>query len=129
MNYKILILIGMVFCHIVDDYYLQGFLASAKQKEWWVKNYPDSLYRYDYIAALFMHSFSWTTSIFVLPALYNLFLNRESSLMIFVGVFISNILIHMFVDNLKANKKKINLLQDQIIHIIQVIITWILFVF
>lgn len=30
--YKIFILFTMIFCHIVDDYYLQGWLASAKQK-------------------------------------------------------------------------------------------------
>lgn len=39
-------------------------------------------------------------------------------------LLIVNLLIHMFVDNLKANEKKINLIQDQIIHIIQVIFTW-----
>jgi hypothetical protein len=27
-------LMAMLFLHIVDDYYLQGFLASAKQKSW-----------------------------------------------------------------------------------------------
>ena len=32
----------------------------------------------------------------------------------------------MIVDNLKANKLKINLMTDQIIHIIQIIITFIL---
>ena len=56
---KILILFAMIFCHIVDDYYLQGWLASAKQKEWWKANAPDSLYSLDYIWALIMHSFSW----------------------------------------------------------------------
>ena len=30
--YKILLLLAMIFLHIVDDYYLQGWLASAKQK-------------------------------------------------------------------------------------------------
>lgn len=35
MMIKLLTLLGMLYLHIVDDYYLQGFLASAKQKEWW----------------------------------------------------------------------------------------------
>lgn len=34
----------MIFCHIIDDYNLQGWLASAKQKEWWKKNAPEKLY-------------------------------------------------------------------------------------
>ena len=49
---EILLLIGMLFCHIVDDYYLQGFLASAKQKSWWEKNNPNPLYKNDYITKL-----------------------------------------------------------------------------
>lgn len=32
-----ILLLCMLFCHIVDDYYLQGWLASAKQKSWWEK--------------------------------------------------------------------------------------------
>ena len=48
MTYKILFLLGMIFCHIIDDYYLQGWLAFAKQKEWWTKNTPNPLYKYDY---------------------------------------------------------------------------------
>ena len=42
------VIILMIFCHIVDDYYLQGWLASAKQKQWWKDNAPDKLYRFDY---------------------------------------------------------------------------------
>ena len=34
---KILLLIGMIQLHIVDDYMLQGILASLKQKQWWEK--------------------------------------------------------------------------------------------
>ena len=30
---KAFIVLWMIFFHIVDDYYLQGWLASAKQKE------------------------------------------------------------------------------------------------
>lgn len=38
-------------------------------------------------------------------------------------MFLINFIIHAFVDDLKANKKKINLCVDQSIHIIQIIIT------
>lgn len=121
MEIKILILISMIFCHIVDDYYLQGWLASAKQKSWWEKNAPDPLYRYDYLIALFMHSFSWSFMIMIIPTIY---------LIIFSGawypiLFIGNVILHMAVDDLKANKKKINLIQDQSIHMLQIILTWI----
>lgn len=39
---SIFLLLLMIFCHIVDDYYLQGWLASAKQKKWWEENAPQN---------------------------------------------------------------------------------------
>lgn len=116
MGIKLLILISMIFCHIVDDYYLQGWLASAKQKLWWEMNAPDKMYRYDYLAALFMHSFSWSFMIMLVPTL----LGEVWYPILFMG----NVLIHMIVDDLKANKKKINLIQDQSIHMFQIVWTW-----
>lgn len=114
----------MIFCHIVDDYYLQGWLASAKQKSWWEKNCLDELYKYDYLAALFMHSFSWTFMIMLIPTIYILLVGGMWSPL----VFVANLAIHMDVDNLKANRKKINLIQDQLIHMIQIIVTWIVMI-
>lgn len=110
----------MIFCHIVDDYYLQGWLASAKQKSWWEQNTPDKLYKHDYIVALFMHSFSWTFMIMLVPTI---------KVMLFGGIwnpllFLGNVMIHMYVDDLKANEKRINLIQDQSIHMLQIIWTW-----
>lgn len=124
MGTKFLILISMIFCHIVDDYYLQGWLASAKQKSWWDKNSPDKLYKHDYIAALFMHSFSWTFMMMLVPTIYIiLFGGRYYPL-----VFVANLIIHMITDNLKANVKVINLWQDQLIHMIQIIGTFIVLI-
>lgn len=120
MYSKILILIAMIFCHIVDDYYLQGWLASAKQKSWWENNTPDELYKHDYLAALFMHSFSWTFMIMLLPTIFVVINGGVWSPLL----FISNLIIHMVVDDLKANKKKINLIQDQTVHIVQIFATW-----
>ena len=119
---KILILICMIFCHIVDDYYLQGWLATAKQKQWWKDNYPYSKYKHDYIMALFMHSFSWTFMI-TLPCHVAGVLSG-ADVVVLPLVFILNIMAHMFIDDLKANKLKINLIQDQVMHLIQIIITW-----
>lgn len=135
MAYKIIMLFGMIFCHIVDDYYLQGWLASAKQEEWWKENAPNKLYKYDYIMALFMHSFSWSFMIMIIPIIYALtskFATNISDINIISGqiifAFIINLIMHMFTDNAKANLRKINLIQDQLIHIIQLIITWLYFI-
>ena len=115
-------LLLMIFLHIVDDYYLQGWLASAKQKKYWQENAPEKLYKYDYIWALIMHSFSWAFMI-MLPIAFNA--NFEIGIG-FVGVFIANLSIHASVDDMKANKKIINLWVDQTIHILQICATFLL---
>jgi len=119
---KLFILFVMIFAHIVDDYCLQGILASLKQKSWWEKqkNYKP-MYKYDYIVALIIHAFSWSFMI-SLPILYFGFTKW------IVVAILLNTIIHGIVDDLKANKEKINLITDQSIHIAQIVITWILFV-
>jgi hypothetical protein len=112
--------------HIVDDYYLQaqGTLASMKQKEWWEKNAPDKLYKYDYIVALIMHSFSWAFMIMIIPTIYH-FLNTDNWFELrVIGVFLANVNAHAYIDNEKANKKTISLIGDQLAHIAQILITW-----
>lgn len=123
---KVLLLLVMIFLHIVDDYYLQGWLASAKQKSYWEQNAPDKLYKHDYIMALFMHSFSWAFMIMVVPTIYALHTNANIPLI--VTLFIGNLCLHMIVDNKKANKKEINLIQDQLMHLTQIIATWVFLV-
>ena len=117
---KLMLLFVMIFCHIVNDYYLQGWLASAKQKLWWEKNAPGEMYKHDYLAALFMHSFSWTFMIMLVPTIYVLLVGGIWSPI----TFITNLVIHMVVNDLKANRKKINLVQDQSIHMVQILATW-----
>lgn len=120
----------MIFLHIVDDYYFQGWLASAKQKSYWEQNAPDELYKHDYIMALFMHSFSWAFMIMVVPSVYTLIntTNTNNASLVIALFFLINLSIHMVVDNSKANLKKINLVQDQSYHLAQIIITWVAFV-
>lgn len=55
-----------------------------------------------------------------------LFFNSSTTLI--VAAYVFNIIIHAFVDNLKANALRINLVTDQLIHILQIIFTWLVFV-
>lgn len=116
------ILFCMIFCHIVDDYYLQGWLASAKQKEWWEKNAPCKLYKNDYCMALVMHAFSWTFMMMLVPTL---FLFPDYNVKTYGCIFFANWIVHLVTDDAKANEKRINLIEDQLIHIIQIVCTWI----
>ena len=119
---QLFILLAMLFCHIVDDYYLQGWLASAKQKKWWEQNSPKELYKKDYIMALACHSFSWTFMI-MLP----LAVVMTGDLGWLFIAYPVNMFIHMIVDDLKANKGKINLIVDQLIHVGQIILTFVIY--
>lgn len=114
---------SMIFCHIVDDYYLQGWLASAKQKSWWETNAPDELYKNDYKMALIEHAFSWSFMIHIPIIVSSFFIEISYLSCVYSITLVMNMCIHAFVDNLKANKKKINLVTDQIIHLFQVVIT------
>jgi hypothetical protein len=109
----------MIFCHIVDDYYLQGWLASAKQKKWWQENAAEKLYRFDYLWALLMHSFSWAFMV-MLPIAFTM--NFEINAL-FIVCFLANVSIHALTDNEKANRFTINLWIDQLIHIGQLVLT------
>ena len=105
----------MSWCHIVDDYVLQGVMAKMKQRSFWRENAPQKLYNYDYLMALFCHAFMWSISIMI-PTMIT-------------GHFVwwlipINCAIHFVVDDLKANKYKINLITDQMIHFIQIILTF-----
>lgn len=118
MNVCFIILL-MIFCHIVDDYYLQGWLASAKQKKYWEENAPAKLYRFDYIWALIMHSFSWAFMIMLPIALTMSFQIN----VLFIVVFVANMIVHAITDNEKANGFTINLWIDQIVHLSQIAMT------
>lgn len=118
----IFLFLSMFFCHIVDDFYLQGILASMKQKAWWKGNAPQKLYKFDYIIALIIHALSWSFMIMLPVSVYYHFQITTK----FLIVYIINVVIHAIVDDLKANKHLINLVIDQSIHFGQVAITGII---
>lgn len=130
---SLIILVEMVFLHFFADYFLQGILAGMKQKIWWVKRSPNkaefdrSILKNDYKAALFAHSFEWTF-IVMLPMLYFVYYNSYifaySAMYLFL--FSGNLAAHYYIDDLKANKHKINLVQDQRLHFVQILTSWIM---
>ena len=113
------ILVLMLLGHLVTDYTLQGWLADGKQKSWWRKvfgGHEDSVpnkYKNDYKAALACHALYW--SIFICAPFY------ASSW--FLAAVVLNTVVHAIVDDLKANQFKINLIQDQLLHLVQILLT------
>ena len=122
---KSFVILWMLFNHVFDDYFLQGCLANLKQEEYWKKNIPENLYEFyrdDYLVALLMHSLSWSFMI-MLPIAFVMSFNVD---LIFVVFFFLNVIFHAVVDDMKANRKTINLVIDQSIHIFQVLFTYLL---
>lgn len=112
-------IIVMILAHLITDYTLQGWLANGKQKSWWDEICGGKTlekYRYDYIAALVCHALYWAIAV-CLP-LWN------SPMLVWAVV--GNTIIHAIVDDLKANRKKLTLVQDQLLHLAQIAVTAIL---
>ena len=114
----------MVLLHIIDDFFLQVVcLSKLKQKETWTEynEKTNNLYKYDYIVALFIHGLSWSIMVH-LP----LFFFDISEVLLIISVFV-NAIVHSYIDNIKANKKKINLVTDQFLHFLQILIIYLIF--
>ena len=128
------VLIIMIYLHIFDDFHLQGILASMKQKQWWKDAWEKdsensgktehefSFYEKDYIPALIAHSFSWAFTVMI-PILWLMHRNGEVGFDYFF-MLIWQAFLHGLVDHMKANKRSINLVEDQIYHMIQILMTW-----
>lgn len=121
---NVFVILLMLFFHIIDDYHLQGILAEMKQRNWWWDHAPQQMYKYDYIMALAMHSLSWSFMI-MLPIALVADLNVSLE---FAFVFMVNAVLHGLIDNLKANKRKISLVTDQSLHLLQIAVTAIIFI-
>lgn len=125
---RLLILFIMIFCHLIDDYKLQGILANMKQRKWWKENANKDLYRNDYKMALIEHAFSWSFTT-TLPFLVIAFIQNNTLLAVLLIInYIINTTIHAFIDDLKANKFKINLIEDQLAHLLQIVCTWVILI-
>ena len=80
---------------------------------------PDEMYKYDYIAALIAHAFSWAFMI-QLPILIYMRFDVD---WVYFTFFIINLIGHASVDHMKANQRKINLIRDQEYHLLQIFTT------
>ena len=127
----IVLFLSMIWLHIYDDYHTQGILAQFKQKNWWKENYPQDLYKRDWLIALYEHAFQWAFTTMLPLLVYSIWIWMESGfyhgLIQWVGLLVINTEYHAEIDNEKANELTISLFTDQILHILQIGITIIVF--
>lgn len=120
-NKAIFLLISMLWCHMVGDWILQpDIMKNGKCKSWWEKNYPDKLYKNDYMSILFTHSLLWSITTHI-PIIVMYLLNGVDLDNALIGVIMIQMFIHLVIDDTKANEFLISLGTDQTLHILQVV--------
>ena len=117
MNLLITVLVAMILCHLIADYPLQGWLAQAKTKSYW-QNGP-AKNKHDWIAALIAHATMWSI-IVMIPMLVASKMELGWAWL----VLPFNIIGHVIIDHGKANKHTINLIEDQLMHLVQILLSW-----
>lgn len=118
VNIVPILFLFMIFLHIIADYLVQNdFMAKYKQKKNWEPYIKDGHYKNDFWAVLAVHAFSWAFITF-LPLLF-----YTHNTLFFTSILFVNTIVHIFVDHLKCNLFKINLIVDQLLHLAQILIT------
>lgn len=112
------IFLMMLFMHILDDFHFQGVLANLKQKSWWTKNAPDPKYKNDWVPALIAHVVSWSMMVMSPCVLF-----MDVPVWIVIPLFVFNCAAHFVIDDLKCNRFLIGLVEDQMLHLSQIILT------
>lgn len=128
-----LLLMACLYMHVLDDFVLQkATLCDLKQRDWWRRlvghDFEKSRYSHDYVMALFIHAGQWSLGILLPMALYFIIKGMPVDTLFLWSAFCVNTLVHAFVDNLKANELRINLVEDQSAHFVQIVITLVVFV-
>lgn len=121
----LLMIISSIILHIIADFILQNnFMSTYKQKKNWEEYIKDQKqYKYDYIVVLLVHSFLWAFITYI-PLLLYLGVARITAYIIMV---IGQASVHAYIDNAKCNKLSLNLILDQLFHVLfQIIIPYIL---
>jgi len=110
----------MLLLHFIADYTLQGCLADLKQRKWWRdKIKSDEVwdkYKDDYKIALLSHGMYWSL-IVCLPLL------MAGGWVYSVNAAVHG-LVHTGIDDMKANRLSINLKEDQLLHVVQLVLIW-----
>ncbi len=116
------IIVLMILLHLVDDFVFQPVcLSRFKQKTYW-SGYRFSKFEKDWIAGLVCHGFEWSSMV-MLPWFF-----VDCNEVVFILTWFVSAVIHCFVDHLKCNCEKINLITDQSIHLMQVLLMWLVMI-
>ena len=146
----VITLLMMVLMHIIEDFHLQGKMGDMKQKMWWEAKSWESVqeltfmndrldqhkrnlekYGRDYIPVLLLHGFEWSMFIHMPILAARVIADGWAFSDVFLVLFTASVLVHaavhVIVDHQKANRLLINLIMDQTIHMLQIVVTYVIF--
>ena len=87
--------------------------------------------KHDYIVVLILHGFEWSMFIHIPIIVAYVLANGwdfSETFLWAIGIMVClNAVLHAMVDDLKANVMSINLIQDQLYHLVQIGVTYTLF--
>lgn len=116
----LLFIFSVILLHIIDDFILQqlGNLNNFKQKKFWEPYNKEYNNRYvvDYHMGLIIHCMSWGIMVH-LP----LFFFGNTPEMVILISFLIHSVVHGIIDHNKCNKYKLSLVEDQLLHFIQLV--------
>lgn len=123
-NEMLKLVLLVLLLHFYSDFNLQigAKLDGMKQKIWWRRQFKklkiDAVdakrYRYDFKCALLIHAFVWSILTFA-PLIY-----FTKSVVGILAIVVVNALMHAKIDDVKANEYLLNLIEDQVMHIVQI---------
>lgn len=126
------VLILMILIHVIADFHLQGIMAQMKQKSWWteqIERAPEKdrkemreMYGHDHVPVLLLHGFEWTILV-SLPILYLSDWTLPPIMWFFLFCMVAY---HALFDHMKCNLDCINLVQDQFLHMLQIVGIWVI---
>lgn len=108
----------MILCHIIEDFHIQGKMADMKQSSFW-RPYGEK-YANDWKPVIILHGMEWA----MLTSMPCVVMSWFDVPMWFVLVIVTMGLLHAYIDHLKANVGKINLITDQTLHMTQIMIIY-----
>lgn len=94
--------------------------AEEKAREVAFQQIPE---QYDYIVALIMHAFMWAVVVDVAPLVWLIVAGNKKWWIILLSIILDTIF-HAWIDDIKANHHDITLIQDQVMHVIQIVVTF-----
>lgn len=126
-NEMLKLVLLIILLHFYSDFNLQigAKLDGMKQKIWWRRQFKklkmDAVdakhYGHDFKCALLIHAFVWSILTFA-PIIY-----LTKSVVGILAIVVVNALLHAKIDDVKANEYVLNLIEDQVMHLIQIALT------